>query len=101
MHTQEEALKIVKNKLEMGEITTEQANVLLVQLQGYVLITGKMRREVRKALNDAVKRGELGHLKREGLKPEAYFHKNGKWNAMEARARYEFESIEALKKILG
>lgn len=99
MTSRQTALDTVKNEMELGRMTAAQANVYMVQIEGVRLVTGKLNREVRKALNEAVKAGELGHLKKDGLKPEAYFHKNGRARAIEARNREFNRGIESLKKI--
>lgn len=95
------ALEYVTNKMQMGEITADQANVLIVQMMGVRLITTRLPIEVRRALNAAVKSGELGHIKKEGNKPEAYFHKNGRTRALEARYEHERNVKEAMKKVCG
>ena len=43
-------------------------------------------------------RGELGHLKKEGLKPEAYFHTNARANAIRERNKIALEKAESIKK---
>jgi len=79
----EEAMMIACNKVQMGEMSTDQANVYAVQLVGARLIKATLRKEVRAALNAAVKAGELGHIKKDGLKAEAYHHNNGRTRALD------------------
>jgi hypothetical protein len=95
---QQAALAYVKDALEKGEIKAGQGNVLLVQLMGVRIVGGSMPRQVRKELMDAVKIGELDHLKKDGLKPEAFFHKNARSEALEMRSKFAGESIESLRK---
>ena len=57
-----------------GAMTADQANVEKVRAQRVQLVTSRIPAQVRAALNEAVKRGELGHIKKDGHKPECYFH---------------------------
>jgi hypothetical protein len=95
----ETALKIAQNKMQIGEITVDQANVLAVQIAGVRLITAGIPASVRKALNAAVKEGELGHIKKEGLRPEAYHHINGRARALDERDRVFRSTLAAVSKI--
>lgn len=72
-----------------GELTIDQANVRKVQMQRVLLVIGRVPASVRKALNDAVKRGELGHLAKDGHKPETYFHPTFQHIAIAERAEHE------------
>jgi hypothetical protein len=49
-------------------------NVAQILVQATRVIRGRVPASVRKELNAAVKAGVLGHLKRDGLKPEIFFH---------------------------
>lgn len=100
MHSYQNALEIASNKMQLGEITVDQANVLIVQMMGVRIVT-KLPADVRKALNAAVKAGELGHIKKEGLKPEVYHHKNARAKALEARNRTAADSVKSICKIIG
>ena len=99
MTTYQNPLDYCKDQMQMGLMTAAQANVKIVQMIGIKIISGKVPADVRKALNAAVKAGELGHLKADGFKPEVYFHKNGKANAIQERSRIEKTKIESLKGI--
>ena len=61
------------------------ANVELVRAERVRLIGAPVPKSVRAALNQAVKNGRLGHLKKDGHKPEAYFHPNFDYLAKEDR----------------
>lgn len=98
MHSFQNALEIALNKIQMGEINADQANVLIVQMMGVRVVT-KIPADIRKSLNAAVKAGELGHIKKEGLKPEVYHHKNARAKALEIREREEREAKLNLLKI--
>lgn len=63
----------ILNLLEKGEITVDQANVMKVRSRRILVVT-KLRADVRRALNNAVKNGELGHVRKDGIKPEVYYH---------------------------
>ncbi len=94
------AMEHAHDRLSRGEITAAEANVLMVQIEGVRIVSGRIPAEVRAALNAAVKSGDLGHLKKEGLKPEAFFHKNARANAITERNRIALEKAEAMKSIV-
>src|ERR1044072_8632602 len=98
MTSYQNALDIVTNKMQLGEITADQANVLIVQMMGVRVITNKLPTNVRKALNDAVKTGELGHIKKDGLKPEVYHHKNARPKALTERERAMRVALQSVSK---
>jgi hypothetical protein len=98
MTSYQNALDFVTNKMQMGEITVDQANVLIVQMMGVRVISNKLPASVRRALNAAVKTGELGHIKKEGLKPEVYHHKNARSRALTERERVMRNTLESVGK---
>lgn len=59
------------------------------------LATGKLPADLRKELAAKVKAGELSHLKKEGLKPEAFFVPKFIWMAHKQRV----EHAEKMKNI--
>lgn len=87
-----------KDLLNRGLLTAAEANVKMVCDERFRLIT-RLTLDVRRALNAAVKNGELGHLKKNGLMPEAYFHPTFKYLAVEARRKRAYESLENLKRV--
>jgi hypothetical protein len=94
-------MKLTQNQLEhlqdlmqRGVITADQANVEKVKM-ARVMIVSHLPAIVRKPLNNAVKNGELGHMKKEGKKPEAYFHPDFDYLARSERSKKERESIKA------
>jgi hypothetical protein len=101
MTSRQNILDHVTDQMQQGKMSAAEANVLMVQAEGVRLITGRVIADVRKALNAAVKAGELGHIKKEGLKPEAYHHKNARGKAIEARNRAAAESVKSICKIIG
>ena len=86
--------------VQRGEISAEQANVQKVLWQR-VLLVSKLPFDVRKALNSAVKRGELGHMKKDGHKPEAYFHPTFDYLAKAERRKYEQSVFSALSGVMA
>lgn len=83
--TVQNEIERIKDLVNLGKMTKEQGNVELVRAEG-VRIVHKVPREIRKVLNAAVKRGELGHLKSKGVKSEVYFHPNSLSKALKIRA---------------
>ena len=100
MISMSEAIAVVQGMQEKGELEIGP-NAMVIRLMGFRIISGRIPAAVRRELNDAVKSGVLGRLPKQGLKPEAYFHPNGKWNAMEARDKAAAESIEAIRNVCG
>jgi hypothetical protein len=86
--------------LQRGKMTAEQANVEKVRM-ARVQVVNKLPAEVRSALNAAVKAGELCHKKKEGRKPEVYYHPNFEYMANDERNRAEKETLEALAGVIA
>ena len=80
MQDQQNNRERLLDQLDRKMITVDDANVQLV-LQERFRVVHKLPAAVRKALNAAVKSGMLGHLKKDGVKPEVYFHPNFKYLA--------------------
>lgn len=93
-------IETIMGKLEDGLISAAQANVQMVRLEGVRLVT-KLHADVRRALNSAVKDGRLCHLRKDGLRPEAYFHPNSKGAAIAARNNNANKSIAAINGVLA
>ena len=91
-------IETVIGKLECGLISVSEANIEIIRLEGVRLIT-KLPADIRRALNNAVKEGNLGHLRKDGLRPEAYFHPNSKSAAIAARNNRLNLSIAAIKGV--
>jgi hypothetical protein len=73
----------IKDKLQQGLLTLDQANVALVREMGVREVSGKLPRNLRNAFLAAVKIGELGHLPKRGSAPEMFFHPNSRDRAIE------------------
>jgi len=96
---QQAALEYLKDQMQQGKMNAAQANVEKVRWLRVELITCSVPCDVRKALNAAVKEGKLGHMKKDGRKPECYFHPDFEYLAKQERHEYEIKTIEALKAI--
>ncbi|MEK3735684.1 hypothetical protein NYE47_00790 [Paenibacillus sp. FSL H7-0941] len=86
--------------VQRGEITANEANVMKVKMARFVIVT-KLDANLRSVLNAAVKSGELGHKKKDGHKPEVYFHPNFEHLANEERNLAEKRAFEAIAGVLG
>ena len=89
MQDQQNNRERLLDKLDRKEITVDDANVQLV-LQERFRVVHKLPAAVRKALNAAVKSGKLGHLRKDGVKPEVYFHPSFKHLAVEERNKHVY-----------
>ena len=100
MRLSQNDMERLKDAMAKGLMTAEQANIEKVRMQR-VLLAGRIPADVRKALNAAVKRGELGHMKKDGNKPEAYYHPTFEYLAEGARAEHERSVVRALLAVCG
>jgi hypothetical protein len=91
----------ILDKMERGEITTAQGNVELILAERVRIVEGRIPSTLRKTLNESVKRGELGHMKKEGFKPEVYYNPTFEYLALSARNTMERESKRAIAKVAG
>ena len=85
--------------IERGEISADEANVEMVRASRVKIVVNSMPKNVRKALDDAVKCGKLGHYKKDGHKPEVYFHPSFDYMARSEREKAEREIMETLSKV--
>jgi hypothetical protein len=92
------AIQAAKGLMDYG-MSAAEANVQMVRMMGVLLVNAKIDSATRNALMDAVKSGKLGRLKKDGLKPEAFFHPNSEANAKAARSKLANESIRAMYKV--
>jgi saccharopine dehydrogenase-like NADP-dependent oxidoreductase len=91
----------LQDLLERGEITADQANVEKVKMARVQVVTGRLPAQVRKALNNAVKCGELCHSKKNGKKPEVYYHPNFEYLAKQAQREHEQATLKALAGVMA
>ena len=94
-------LEHLQDLLKRGLITADQANVKKIQMARVQVIKGSLSANVRKALNAAVKNGELGHWRKEGQKPEVYFHLSFDYLATAERSKCEHKSIKAVSGLMA
>lgn len=79
---------------------TYSPNVSLVRSEGCRLIKGAIPRVVRTELMAGVKKGVLGRLKKEGLKPEVFYHPDHESVAISSQTEAAIASAELISKIL-
>lgn len=99
--TEQNAMDYAVDMVRRGEVANmAEANVEVIRMVGVREIAGRVPREIRNALNAAVKAGRLGHLKKDELMPEVFFHPNSRARAIELRNRRAIEKTNALRKAL-
>jgi len=101
MRLHQNDLTRITDLCQRGEITPDQANVMMVLDRRVLLVDYKIPATVRRALNAAVKSGDLGHKKKDGRKPEVYFHPKFEHLAKEERSKYERHLINCLSRVTG
>lgn len=75
-------------------------NAMNVRTAGTRVITGPMPAQVRKELMSAVKSGHLGRLKKDGLKPEIFFHPDHKNGAIERQKREALHAVSCIASVM-
>lgn len=101
MRLNQNDLEHLKDMMNLGKITALQANVEMVRMARVRVVVNSIPSQIRKALNEAVKAGELCHKKKDGRKPEVYYHPNFEHLANEERNRAERETLEALARVMA
>lgn len=76
-------------------------NVEQIRKQATRVVGGKIPACVRKELREAVKNGYLGHLKKDGLKPEIFFHPDHKNGAIERQNKEAAYSISCIASVVA
>ncbi len=76
-------------------------NVEMILAQGSRVVRGSIPAQVRKELRAAVKAGALGHLKKDGLKPEIFYHPDHKHGAIERQKREAEYSIKCIATVIA
>jgi len=89
------------HRVEIGEITAEEFNILKIRGERVKIIKTRIPQEIRRQYNAAVKRGELGHKKKEGYQPEVYYHPSFSHLVGEVRNRAERELRTATKYVMA
>lgn len=75
-------------------------NVKLIRDQGVRIVRATIFHAVRNELMRAVKSGSLGRLKKDGLKPEIFYHPNHEQEARESQINEALHSIECISRIV-
>lgn len=85
-----------------GRYDDQTPNVRLIMDRGFRLIGGPIPAQVRKELRAAVKTGVLGHIKKDGLLPEVFFHNIHPhcYTAVDARKREAALSVASIAKVM-
>lgn len=86
----------LQDLMQQGLMTADQANIEMVKMDRVRLVINKLPMQVRRSLNEAVKNGELGHMKKDGHKPECYYHPTFDYLARSERKTHE-QSILSIK----
>lgn len=76
-------------------------NVEQILAQATRVVRGKIPASVRAELRAAVKAGVLGHLKKDGLKPEIFFHPDHKNGAKERQIREAQYAAECIAGVIA
>ena len=84
---------------ERGELGGIGPNAMIIRLVGAELVRGRMMREVRAELMAAVKLGHIGRIKKDGLRPEAFFHPNAKAYAHDLRDEAFRKGVAAIASV--
>lgn len=76
-------------------------NVERILAQATLVVRGRIPVQVRKELSAAVKAKALGRLKKDGLKPEIFYHPDHKHGAIELQKREAEYSIGCIAKVIA
>jgi hypothetical protein len=99
MEIKQNDLERIKDQIQQGKLTINEANVKMVLVQRVRIVRSSIPASVRKALNAAVKEGVLKHMKKDGMKPECYYHPTFEYLAIGERNKIACEGIEALRTV--
>lgn len=84
---------------EYEKLSGYSPNVEMIRNQGHKFITNSIPRDVRRELSKAVKKNQLGHLIKDGLKPEVYFHPDFLHLVKDLRKQIEQDAKERISKV--
>ena len=76
-------------------------NAMRIRSQGELVVRGRIPAQVRKELRAAVKAGALGHVAKDGLLPEVFFHPDHKHGAMERRKKHAEHAIFCIASVVA
>nr|DAQ40494.1 MAG TPA: hypothetical protein [Caudoviricetes sp.] len=92
-------IEYLQDMVQRGEMSAADANVEMVLTARVKIIRGKLPKDVRITLNEAVKAGILAHMPRNKYLPECYYHPKFDYLARAERGKIAEETISAIKKI--
>ena len=75
-------------------------NVTNILVQATRVVRGRFPARVRRELQAAVKDGVLGHLRRDGLKPEIFFHPDHRQGAIKRQRREAEYAVSNIAKVV-
>lgn len=75
-------------------------NVMQIRCQATRVIRGTIPQQVRRELMAAVKVGGLGRLKKDGLKPEIFFHPDHFHGAVERQKTEALYSVNCIASVM-
>lgn len=94
MSIKQNDIERIKDKLQQGLLTIDEANIEMVKVERFRLIKNKIPMNVRKSLNKAVKDGVLGHMKKDNYKSECYYFLPFKYLADAARTKEHNDMLD-------
>lgn len=94
------AAAIAEYESKLRPMHQDTPNVELIRFHGTRVINAPVFAQVRAELRLAVKAGRLGHLKRDGLKPEIFFHPDHKNGAIERQKREAEYSVKCIASVM-
>lgn len=91
-------IEYFRDMVQRGEMSAAEANVEMVLTGRVRIVRGKLPKDVRAALDGAVRAGTLGHMSKNKYFPECYYHPKFDYLARAERNKIAEETIAALKK---
>lgn len=76
-------------------------NVEMIRKHATRVVEGPIPRQVRNELMAGVKKGHLGRLKKDGLRPEIFYHPDHKNGAIEMQNRHAEYGISCIAKVMA
>lgn len=76
-------------------------NVEMIRAEGFRVIHGRIPARVRKELQEGVRKGELRHLKKDGLLQEVFFRPDISEQALSERTAAAFWAATRIARVLA
>lgn len=92
-------LEYIKDQMQRGLITAEQANIEKVRMERFCIIKNKLPQSVRKSLMVGVKSGLLKRKMKTDKNPEYFYHPNFEYLAKQEIYKQQCNLIKSLKSI--